>query len=81
MENTIGLKININPEGVDLDKVSALCGKFLKKADKIDANPNEVGAAIATLQEWFFDEFGGVPMSESLLEMVNGARMFETKEA
>lgn len=77
---TIGLKVNIDDKDVELDNVLKLCKTFLKRADKIDANPQEVGAAIATLQGWFFDEFGGVPMNEELLDLVHDAHMFELKE-
>lgn len=77
----IGLKVNIDPKGVNTDNVAKLCEKFLKQADKIDAEPEEVAGAIATLQEWFYEQFGGVPMSEQMLDLVNGARMFEMKEA
>lgn len=75
-----GFKVNFGLDEKDQDIAHKLCTKFFKQADKLKAGPMEIAAAIAAMQEFYFDEFGAVPISEKLLDAINQAHIIETKE-
>ena len=67
-----GSELNVNHE-----TVMALCDKFLKKCDKLEASPLEVGVAIGLMQEHMLKECGVLPVTEAVMSHIKAIASHE----
>lgn len=67
-----GSELNVNHE-----TVVALCDKFFKKCDKLEASPLEVGVAIGLMQEHMLEEYGVLPVTEAVMSHIKAIGAIE----
>lgn len=76
----IHLEVPGNELNVNHDTVTALCDKFFKKCDKLEASPFEVGVAIGLMQEHMLKEYGYLPVTEAVMAHIMAIGNIEGNE-